>query len=472
MTNIPNIFLDAANKFTEMSESQRIQMYQDLKSFYENDYEQIETYIKTLLKGKGLYSESTLNKLIIRHRDNIQKVLKRLTAGIYENTPVREIGETEYDLPTYLDSINYNAKIKEIFRKAKYYGIAEMFVYWDGTKVRLEVLTPERYVVETAANDYLKKDKIYIQKSRYNNGQFELIYDVWTDNTYSILLSDGKLEKRLVGKSEVEIQPNIYGKIPVIPLRFNEGDYYFPEPNWDLFHSQIALDVKRTNNFYTELFQTFGIYVATNLNLKENEALSPNKILKVDNVKTEDVTPSLQFVAPNVNWDQLNGNIDFEVLDMLRSQGINTSSSSLDQKAQSGAAKTIDEIEVIEERESVKENLYRFEKELLEMIRIVQNNNSRSIPEGEFEIYYSEEKSIESIDDKVKRRDMEIKYNIKSPVDFIMEDFECSEEEAKEIYLDNKNEFHEGGDSSNSNDINESNDLNNSMDDSMDNTNF
>lgn len=438
MTNIPNIFIEATQAFTELSESSRIKLYKELKSFYDNDYDEIESYLTNLLKTKGLYSEATLNKLIIRHRDNIQKILKKLTAGIYENTPVREISEVDYDLSTYLDSINYNLKIKEIFRKAKYYGIAEMFVYWDGSKVRLEVLTPERYVVETTANDYLEKEKIYIQKSRNNNGKFELIYDVWTKDTYSILLSDGKLEKRLVGDGEVEIQPNIYGKIPVIALRFNETDYYYPEPNWDLFHSQIALDVKRTNNFYTELFQTFGIYVATNLNLKEGEALSPNKILKVDNVKTEDVTPSLQFVSPDVDWNQLNGNIDFEVLDMLRSQGINTSSSSLDQKAQSGAAKTIDEIEVIEERESVKENLYRFEKELLELIRIVQNNNSKQLPEGEFEIYYSEEKSIESVDDKVKRREMEMKYNIKSPIDFIMEDYECGIEEATEIYNENK----------------------------------
>ena len=33
---------------------------------------------------------------------------------------------------------------------------------------------------------------------------------------------------------------------------------------------------------------------------------------------------------------------------------------------------------------------------------------------------------------------MESKYGIKTPIDFIMEDFECSEEEANEIYNSNK----------------------------------
>lgn len=435
--NVPDIFLNAYQGFTDLSESERIKLYTDLKVFYENDNAQIETYLKDLLIKKGLYSQKTLDKLIIRHRDNIQKNLKKLTSGIYENTPVREISDVEYDLSTYLNSINYNIKIKECFKKAKYYGIAEMFIYWDGSKVRLEVIVPDRYVVETKSDDYLTKEKIYIQKSRNNGEVLELFYEAWTDDTYSVILADGSLEKRKVGEVETEMQRNIYGKIPVIALRFSEGDYYFPEPNWDLFNTQIALDIKRTNNFYTELFQTFGIYVATNLNLKEGETLSPNQILKVDNVKTEDVTPSLQFVTPNIDWAQLNNNIDFEVLDSLRSQGINTSSASIDQKTQSGTAKTIDELELIEERENVKDILYRFEIECLNMIRTVQNANGIAIPDGEFEVYYSEEKTIESIDDKIKRREMEMKYKIKSEIDFIMEDYECSEEEAKEIYNEN-----------------------------------
>jgi len=438
MINIPNIFLEASQSFTELNESARIKLYKELKYFYENDYDSIETYLQELLKSKGLFSQKTLDSLIIRHRDNIQKVLKRLTAGVYEQTPVREIIDNDYDLSSYLDSINYNVKVKECFKKAKYYGIAEAFVYWDGTKVRIEILTPESYVIETTDNDYLEKSKIYIQKSRMNNGVFEMFYDIWTNDSYSIMLGDGKLEKRNVGNNELEIQPNVYKTIPVIPLRFNEGDSYFPEPNWDLFKSQIALDIKRTNNFYTEMFQTFGIYVATNLNMKEGETISPNKILKVDNVKTDDVEPKLTFTSPDIDWKELNDNIDFEVLDMMRSQGLNTTSASLDQKAQSGAAKTIDEIEVIEERENVKDSLYRFEKNLLNLIRIVQNTNGEKIPNGEFDIRYSEEKTIESIDDKTKRREMEIKYSIKTPIDFIMEDYECGEEEANEIYMGNQ----------------------------------
>ena len=62
-----------------------------------------------------------------------------------------------------------------------------MFAYWDGEKVKLEILTPDRYIVETTDNDYLKKQKIYIEKSRKINGKFALIEDVWTEEHKTML---------------------------------------------------------------------------------------------------------------------------------------------------------------------------------------------------------------------------------------------------------------------------------------------
>lgn len=437
--NVANIFMNALQSMVVESESERIKIYRNLKFFYDNDLDEIESYLKDLLVKKKIYSVKTIEDAIIIHRDNIQKSLKRVTAGIFDNRPVRELVDksgnvTDYDLTTYLDSINYNAKIKECFKKARYYGIAEMYISYVNGKIRLEVIVPDRYIVETKPEDYLEKERIYIQKS---DGS-ELFYEVWTDKDYGILKSSIELDKKDSRAKLVDEQPNVYKKIPVIALRFNETDYYYPEPNWDLFTTQIELDIKRTGDFLTGLFQKFGVWTAVNLGLKDGQTVSPNQILKVDDVKEGDVLPTLECVVPQVDWKALADDINFTVLDSLRSQGINTNSASIETKAQSGTAKTIDEIELIEERESVKEQLYNFELEVLEMIRTIQNIEGEKIPDGEFEVTYSEEKSIETIDDKMKRREMEIKYGIKSPIDFIMEDFECSQEEALKIYNDNK----------------------------------
>ena len=443
MNNIPNIFATALQSLEDSSESSRLQLYRDLKIFYENDNDEIETYLKNKLINLGLFKKETTDKLFICHRDNIQKSLKRVTAGIFDNRPVRELWNgdnlSDFDLAGYLDSINYNAKVKEIFKKARYYGIAEMYIQFIDGKPRLEVIVPDRYLIETKSNDYLKKEKIYIQKSRLDsNGEFELIYEVWTDYDYSILLSNNVIEQVEINGELKKTQPNKYKKIPVVCLRFNEGDSYFSEPNWDLFSTQIKLDIMRTNDFYTSLFQKFGVGIAVNLGLKENDTIAPNKILKVDNVKEGDVLPDLKFVTPDNDWEGYNKAIDFEVLDSLRSQGINTNSASLDNKTLSGTAKTIDEIELIEERENVKEVLYNFEIELLNLIKTIQNAEKKLIPEGDFEVTYSEEQTVESIDDKIKRREMELKYGIKSPIDFIKEDLEVSQGEAELIYKENK----------------------------------
>jgi hypothetical protein len=75
--------------------------------------------------------------------------------------------DVDFDLSDYLSTIGYNLKIKDIFKKSKYYGLSEMFVYWDGEKVRLEILTPDRYIVETTDNDYLKKKNLHSEVKKH-----------------------------------------------------------------------------------------------------------------------------------------------------------------------------------------------------------------------------------------------------------------------------------------------------------------
>lgn len=438
-TNVPDIFLNVYQNLVQDSESERIQLYRDLRTFYDNDKDEIESYLKRILvTDKKLYSLATFNKLVIRHRDNIQKILNRITVGIYENPPERYIIDNEDasdKLFEYLTAIRFNQKIKEAFRKGKYFNCLECYILWNKSenKVKLEIITPDIYVIETKDDDYTKKNKIYIQQ--YSTSKDEISYAVWSDTENYILNSDGSIEYPEGNLKGI----NPYNKIPCIKLQFSEGLSYWSEPNWDLFDTQISLDIRRTNNFYTEMFQTFGVWVATNLNLPEGVAMSPNQIVKADNVKSDDVAPGLVCVTPAVDWSALNNNIDFDVKDSLRSQGINAASASLDATAQSGASKEMDEVELTELRETNKEILYNFEIEVLEMIRTVQNYHSNEkLSEGEFDVIYSEEKTTESITDKIKRRDFEKANNMKTPIDFIQEDLEISTDDATVLYNDNK----------------------------------
>lgn len=441
-SQVPNIFAEIWQKVETASEANRISTYADLRIFYENDRDDIESYLRRLLVDtKGLYKEATFKKIIVRHRDNIQKPINRMTTGIYENPPKREIysdtdtldeKQTEF-LTQILEDCRFNQKAKDSFRKACYYNCLEVWVQWDGEKVVLEVITPDSYSVKTKASDYTKKDKIWIQ--RYNSDTESIDYVVYTDEETYLINSNGDI----VPVEGNEAMKNPYGKIPCIKLQLREGTDYYGEPNWDLFDTQVALDIKRTNNFYTEMFQTFSVGVATNLKLPDQSNITPGMLIQCDNVGKDDVQPSMTFSNPSVNWKDLNDNIDFEVKDSLRSQGINATSSTLDPIAQSGAAKEMDEVELVELRETNKEILYNFEKELIETILTVYNyHTGKKEITGEVEITFSEEKTNEAIKDKIQRRTFEIQNNLKTPVDFIQEDLEVTRAEAEKIFTDNK----------------------------------
>ena len=120
---------------------------------------------------------------------------------------------------------------------------------------------------------------------------------------------------------------------------------------------------------------------------------------------------------------------------MLGSEGLNGSSASTELKAESGAAKTIDELELFEKREEYKSTLYYFMIDLLTKAALVWNcyNSDQKLPvDPRFNIRFSDSRISESLDDRIKRYDMAIKYGFKDEVDIAMEELELSEQEAIE----------------------------------------
>jgi hypothetical protein len=99
-------------------------------------------------------------------------------------------------------------------------------------------------------------------------------------------------------------------------------------------------------------------------------------------------------------------NIDWHNKLVLNSEGLSAASSGTELKAESGAAKIIDELELFEKREEYKTILYHFMINLLNVIRVVWNyyNPGDKLDEGpEFEIRFGESRMFESTDDKKKR---------------------------------------------------------------------
>ncbi len=435
-----NIFSELNRAFTaalRKSEVYRLGMHSEFAAFYNNDYEAICGYLREATLNNP-FSEKTLKELRFRHVNITGKIISRITSGIFTKDPVitlNNAGENEQKL---LDEILLNTKfirkVKEAFRKAVYFNIAEAQAIWDNEnkKLRIDVITPDNYTVETG-NDYLEKRKIAVRKADENG---EIFWSIWTPFEHYIVKDDEIIAPQ---NNSSKINPFTHKSKNIMPfavLRIDEGCDYFGEPNWNIFLHQKNLDIRLTDLNETELKTLHQIYLGVNTNFTDGESFRPGDFKQINNVKEDDKDPRIESVIAGVDYASIRENIDWHNKMVLGSEGLSPSSASTELKAESGAAKAIDELELYERREEYKTILFHFMNELLIVTRAVWNyyNPANTLDENKsFDIRFSESKIFESPEDRKKRYDMALEYGYKDKIDITAEELEISEDEAKEV---------------------------------------
>jgi len=429
-----NIFTELVKGYQKMraiSEMERISIHRLFSAFYNNDY----LLINDILKNETLnnpYSKETLDKINFQHLDVTQKILSRLSGGIYTNEPLREliISENNVDenLSDVLRQVKYSMKVKDAFRKALYFNVivAQPVFDYELNKMRIDVFTPDSFKVKTK-DDYLVLDEISIEKARPDGSVYEA---VWTETEHYLIEGNSK-EK--IAPPNNEQGKNPFGKLPFVILRIKEGCDFFGEPNWNLLLNQKNLDIRLTDLNESELRNVHGIYHGINTRFPNNTRFTAGNLLQSEEREGERV--SLESVNLVVDYEQIRDNIDWKIKTVMNSEGLSAQSGSSDVANESGVKRAMDEIELQEKRDDYKELLYNFEIELLNMIRLVHNAymNPKLNDKATFELTFSEEKGTETIQDKIARREMEKTIGYKNDVDFTMEDLEVSEDEAIEI---------------------------------------
>lgn len=435
-----SIFTDMELQFKAMlqrSEAVRQSIHQDFAAFINNDYEEITRILKKITLNNP-YSADTLNdqNFYFQHIDILDKILTRLSSGIYTQMPIREIydvnGEVNVEatdkLNLILEQIGYHSKVKEAFKKAIYFNCLVVNPVFDineqaeNKKFRLDVITPDNFAVKTKEN-YLEMKAIAIRKADENN---EVYLSVWTEEEH---YNKSGLQEWTAPNNEEGINPFS----PVLPfsvLRIKEGTDFYGEPNWNLYLNQRSYDIRLTDLDRSEVGTIFNIWVGTNTKFAKDETFRPGELKQIES--NSEYPASLQNVSGDIDYTSIRENIDWKNKSVMNSEGLSAQSGSVDVASESGVKREMDEVELKEKRENYKETLYAFEIDLLNKIRMVWNeyNPTNQIADGEFDITFSEEQSTETVQDKIARREMEKKFGLKDEVDFVMEDFEISEAEA------------------------------------------
>lgn len=417
------------------SEINRLNIHSEFAAFYNNDYESICEYLREATLNNP-FSANTLERLRFRHVNMIKKIVRRITSGIFTRDPLIQFTEAGAELQRSLSEVITSSKliskVKEAFCKAVYFNTVEAHVVWDRgeNEIRIDIITPDNYIVETGSN-YLVKKQIAVRKSDENG---EVYWSYWSPEEHYLLKNN---EKTAPPDNEAMINPyrETAAKkytLPFAVLRIDEGCDYFGEPNWNIFLHQKNLDIRLTDLNETELKTLHQIYFGVNTNFTRDETFRAGDFKQINNVKSDDKDPKIESITSNVDYGSVRDNVDWHNRLVLMSEGLNGNSASTELKAESGSAKLIDELELFERREEYKTTLYHFIHHLLNITRVVWNyNNPRSkMPDHDFEIRFVDSNINESIDDKKKKHDMALVYGFKDEVDIAMEELEISSEEA------------------------------------------
>lgn len=426
-------FVNALRK----SEANRLNIHQEFAAFYNNDYESICSYLREATLNNP-FSEETLSKIKFRHVNVIRKIISRITSGIFMKDPLitlmtKDESTAKIILTDLLTKIKFIQKVKEAFSKAVFFNIAEAHVVWDmdSAEMRIDILTPNNYIAEAGA-DYLKKNKIAVRKAGPDG---EIYWSYWSDSEHYILKNGQKVPPP--NNTEM-VNPYSHASgsgfaLPFAPLRIEEGDDYYGEPNWNIFLHQKNLDIRLTDLNETELKTLHQIYLGVNTNFVKGESFKAGDFKQINNVKEDDKEPKIESITSDVDYTSVRENIDWHNRLVLGSEGISGGASSTELKAESGAAKVIDELELYEKREEYKSALYHFMIHLLNIIRVVWNYYNPQLTldvDGTFDVRFADNRIFESPDEKKKRYDMALEYGYKDEVDITMEELEISEEEA------------------------------------------
>lgn len=425
------IFADSNIKWDDT----RLNTYRQFMVFYNNKYADIIKVLLYYYKDKP-FREKTFDRMVIQHQDILEQTLGRLTAGVLDKKPTRILvkDESKFDgLDEILDKVDFHEKIYESFHKASFVNVAQFYPAMREDKIKIDILTPESYLVQVSDKDYNKANKFLLIRTDSLGNQY-LVY--WDKDTHYIY--DALGDKRAVEGNEQMINP--YSIIPLTELRMKEGTNYFGEPDWNLFLNQLAIDMKLSHMDFTEWFQRGSVLHGINTKIADGSVIAPWDLLQTES-KIPNEQVSLNFLNGSVDFTSWKDGLDWRVGSTLRSKGIVGSSASTDTSVSSGFSKEMDEISLKEKRDRQVNKLVEYEKRAFEILRKVWNHhvstgelkNETTIPEDyEYQVHYVNYEPTLSPTELTSKRDMQKKYFIKDEVYFVMEDLGITEEEAIE----------------------------------------
>ena len=427
--------------------------------YYNGDPDEVTSYLKKAL-SKTFPDDSIMDFQL--DYINLTKKLIQETSVIYTEPPERKVmvGEVENDeLTKYFTDVvttRMNSKDKKIHYFGKLQNTALMEVFYNPVTKRIDfrIDSSHKYtIIPHDDDDYRIGTLLYDKYFKNEKNNDELYTVVWTEKEHYKIDANGN--KSAIGKNDKKLNP--YGIIPFAIYRSEEMEDFWGVGQSDIVNTNEIINVFLTDLANGTLMSVWGtpLFVNCGLDKKSTDEgdgvnrvrVGPKHPITVDNVKTDEVAPSLSYISHNAVINDLIGLIDWRIKLIAANKGIDPNVFLQEAKATSGFSKVMDRINQIEIRVNDIEPCREFEEERFEILKKVNNYwagvkgvDLKPIPEeATIKFDPAEIEIIKSVDEVWKDREEKEKRYMNTPKDWIKEENpDVSDEDATKQLEENK----------------------------------
>jgi len=372
----------------------RINEQKKLFDYYQNDQRAI---LEHLDKALGItFHADDLEDLQRNYINIVTKTVDQLSI-VYRNPAKRALikdGEKTEQIKKEIEenSAYYNNLLfavntadKTASRYAKLCNTSLTYVYFDKGKIKYKVLPTWLFDIITSDEDPYQIEQVSY-KTYFGDEEYRV---VWTNEEYykckSLKFKDIVFQgdKEVVNDSPYGIR-NPYGIIPYAVLRLKEQGNFYGNGMTDLVNGNEQINVILTELMNEHILMGgAGTVLATNCNLakKKTDGSTSIKHVKVgrkhpivmDNVTTDQVPPSIEYVSTNPLMSELKETVDWYIKMFAMSKGLNPNSFLSEVQDTSGFSKVMDAFEQLELRKDDIEPCRIFEDDRFNVTKIINN---------------------------------------------------------------------------------------------------
>ena len=445
--------LDVAD---ERSEIERVRHFQRLYDYYIGDEKEILRHLEEAM-GRT-FKTSTIDRMQLPYMNIVRRVIDRLALA-YKLSPDRYVvvehkSEGEQTIPDekqqksqdnyqeMLKGSNINAQAKLWHKLAKLSDTVLVQPAWRDEHLEYDVFAPHQIYVRERQDNFLLAEAVVYQITQRNEaGESEFRKVFWSDTQHYILDKDDKP----IPQPENPDNINPYGVLPFAILRMKETENFWGEGDTQLVNICEKTNILLASAYHNVIMQSHGQAIAINFNVKGELQTGPDTVIQADNVSTDMQTPQFQFAHPEPAINESMQFIDWIIKTAGMMRGLAANSLSIEAKAESGAAKAIDNFELMELREDDLEILRPFEKQLFNISRTVWNYHSsgeqKIAEDAVFGIDFIEPEIMLTPKEEYEVKQIKLKLGLWTPDDDIIDEDEGIDQDTARALVREKLEF-------------------------------